>query len=160
MNPPDVRSYIGIGTNTGDKRENISRAVTLIAEAGINVVSQSSIIQTEPVEMLDQPHFLNCIVQADVSCSAVKLLALLLSIESNMGRVRTVSKGPRLIDLDLLLYGQEIISSSLLTVPHPEIQNRWFILKHLVELDKDLRCPINGNLYEEIYNEKFCNENR
>jgi 2-amino-4-hydroxy-6-hydroxymethyldihydropteridine diphosphokinase len=139
--------FIGIGTNLGDRAANISRAKELLCEEGIFVERESSIDETDPVDVTDQPEFLNQIIIVQTALSAEELLDVLLAVEARMGRVRSVAKGPRLIDLDILLYGTQIIETAALTVPHAAIRQRAFILKHLVELDPELRDPRDGTMY-------------
>ncbi|MGL4370200.1 MAG: 2-amino-4-hydroxy-6-hydroxymethyldihydropteridine diphosphokinase [Spirochaetota bacterium] len=145
-----MRVFVGLGSNLGDRREALRRAKELLRESGAAVVKESSIAQTAPVDYADQPDFLNQIVILDTDLSPQDLLSLLLNIENKMGRVRLADKGPRIIDLDLLLYGNRIISENSLTVPHYAICSRPFILAHLVELDADLRDPAGGEKYADI----------
>jgi len=108
------------------------------------LVRASSLYDTEPVGEVDQPNFLNAVAQLDTELTARQLLWNLLLIEKRLGRVRTQPWGPRLIDLDLLLYGQQVIEEEDLRVPHPEITRRSFVLVPLVELDPLLVHPVTG----------------
>jgi 2-amino-4-hydroxy-6-hydroxymethyldihydropteridine diphosphokinase len=139
-----TRAYVGLGANLGDREGTLRRAVELLAaEPGIEVVAVSSLRETEPVGYLDQPAFLNgaCAVETDLS--ARDLLDRLLAIERALGRERGTGPrwGPRTIDLDLLLYGQETVEEPGLTVPHPRLSERSFALEPLVELEPGLRLP-------------------
>lgn len=141
--------YIGLGTNLGDRGANLLRAKELVREAGIAITKESSILATEPVDVLDQPEFLNQIIVAETDLSAAALLAALKAVETKMGRVRVIDKGPRIIDLDILLYGSEVLDTPELVVPHYAIRTRAFILRHLVELEPALRDPRDGVPYAD-----------
>jgi 2-amino-4-hydroxy-6-hydroxymethyldihydropteridine diphosphokinase len=139
-----TRAYVGLGANLGDREGTLRRAVArLAAEPGIEVVAVSSFRETEPVGYLDQPAFLNGACAVDTDLSPRDLLDRLLSIERALGRERGKGPrwGPRAIDLDLLLYGQETVEEPGLTVPHPRLSERSFALEPLVELDPGLRLP-------------------
>jgi 2-amino-4-hydroxy-6-hydroxymethyldihydropteridine diphosphokinase len=146
-----ARAYVGLGANLGDREGNLRRAVELLgAEPGIAVVAVSSFRETEPVGYVDQPRFLNgaCAVETDLSPR--ELLERLLSVEQALGRERGKEPrwGPRTIDLDLLLYGQEEVDEPGLTVPHPRLTERSFALEPLLELDRGLRLPDGRGLQE------------
>ncbi|MDA3822023.1 MAG: 2-amino-4-hydroxy-6-hydroxymethyldihydropteridine diphosphokinase [Bacteroidales bacterium] len=143
--------YIGLGTNLGDRNENLKKARLLISShENIKILKESSVLETEPVDFLDQPAFLNQIIAVNTYLSPENLLRFLQSIELNMGKKVIFPKGPRLIDLDILLYNNLILTSSDLEIPHPGIKKRDFILKHLVELDVELRDPVSDILYREV----------
>ena len=116
----------------------------------------SSILETKAVEYTDQDDFLNCIIHIETDMEPEVLLKTLMSIEDSLGRERIIPKGPRIIDLDILLYEEEIIRTEVLNIPHPAIKQRWFILKHLVELDPELCDPeteeqyILGSLFTQV----------
>lgn len=147
--------YIGLGTNIGNKKENLQVARDYITNNLISIIQESSIDETEPVDFLDQPVFLNQVIKASTSLEPAELLEKLQQIEVIMGKKIKVPKGPRIIDLDILLYGNKIINTNDLHVPHPEINNRIFILKHLVELNNELVDPISKRFYKDIYYEKI-----
>ena len=135
---------MGLGANLGDREGAIRRAVDLLgAEPGIEVVAVSRLRETDPVGYLDQPRFLNGAVALETDLAAGVLLARLLDVERRLGRERTGEErfGPRTIDLDLLLYGQEEIDEPGLTVPHPRLAKRRFALEPLHELEPDLALP-------------------
>jgi 2-amino-4-hydroxy-6-hydroxymethyldihydropteridine diphosphokinase len=139
-----TRAYVGLGANLGDREQNLRRAVELLAaEPGIELVAVSSFRETDPVGYLDQPRFLNgaCTVETDLTAS--ELLERLLAVERALGRERGTGPrwGPRAIDLDLLLYGEETVDEPGLTVPHPRLTERSFALEPLVELAPGLRLP-------------------
>jgi 2-amino-4-hydroxy-6-hydroxymethyldihydropteridine diphosphokinase len=139
-----TRAYVGLGANLGDREEMLQRAVELLAaEPGIEVVAVSSFRETEPVGYVDQPAFLNGACAVETELSPRDLLDRLLAIERVLGRERGKGPrwGPRTIDLDLLLYGQETVEEPGLTVPHPRLSERSFALEPLVELDPGLHLP-------------------
>jgi 2-amino-4-hydroxy-6-hydroxymethyldihydropteridine diphosphokinase len=138
-----VRAYVGLGSNLGDRELMIRRAVELLdADPAIAVVAVSSLRETDPVGYLDQPRFLNgtCAVETDLAPR--ELLGRLLEIERVLGRRRDGPRfGPRTIDLDLLLYGDETVDESDLIVPHPRLAERRFALEPLAELEPGLALP-------------------
>ena len=145
-------AYIGLGTNLVDRGANIERAKKMLMELpGLAIVRESSLEETEPVDVTDQPDFLNQVVMVETDISPRDLLMNLQGIEAAMGRVRIAPKGPRLIDLDLLLYGSESMDTVELTLPHPEIARRPFVLKHLLEISPGLEEPVTGTPYREVY---------
>jgi 2-amino-4-hydroxy-6-hydroxymethyldihydropteridine diphosphokinase len=138
-------AFVGIGSNLGDREGHLGAALDLLsAEAGIEVVGVSSLRETEPVGPVEQGPFLNGAVQVSTELSPVELLARLLDIEQRLGRVRRERFGPRTIDLDLLVYGDEIVDGPGLTLPHPRLHERRFALQPLAELAPDLVVPGQG----------------
>ena len=143
--------YIGLGSNLEDKEANLAKACAELSKTrDIEILKQSSIEETHPVDYLNQPLFLNQVILVKTKISPEKLLRTLKIIEKKLGRKKTVPKGPRIIDLDILLYDNIVFNSKKLVIPHPEIKNRKFILKHLIELRPDLADPLTGYLYAEI----------
>ena len=141
------RAYIGVGANLGNRRESIAAALDLLrAEAGVEVVAVSSLRETEPVGYENQPRFLNGAAALETELPPRELLQGLLEIERRLGRVRGEGPrfGPRTIDLDLLLYGDEILEEPGLVVPHPRLHERRFALEPLAELDPALEVPGRG----------------
>jgi 2-amino-4-hydroxy-6-hydroxymethyldihydropteridine diphosphokinase len=146
-----MRAYVGLGGNLGDRRALLDAAVeALRRDPDIEVVAVSSFRETEPVGVVDQPPFLNGAVSVDTDLSARELLDRLLGVERSLGRTREGEEryGPRTVDLDLLLYGDETIDEPGLTVPHPRLAERAFALEPLVELDPALRLPDGRSLGE------------
>ena len=143
------RVFIGLGSNLGNREKNISKAKNSLIDSGIKILKESSILETDPVIVLDQPKFLNQIIVIETDISPLELLENLKSIEISIGRKKTTPKGPRIIDIDILLYNNHIIDEYKLRIPHPEIKNRKFILDHLAELEPDLTDPITGKKYSE-----------
>jgi 2-amino-4-hydroxy-6-hydroxymethyldihydropteridine diphosphokinase len=119
-------------------------AIAALRKAGVDVTRISSMFETEPVDYLDQPWFLNCAVEAETELPAVALLKALRQIEADMGSKKLVSKGPRLIDLDILLYDDETIDTPELQVPHPRMHLRRFVLEPLAEIAPNVRHPVYG----------------
>ncbi|MBZ5700355.1 MAG: 2-amino-4-hydroxy-6-hydroxymethyldihydropteridine diphosphokinase [Acidobacteriia bacterium] len=118
--------YLSLGSNVGERGENLARALALLGERGVRVLRASAIYETEPVDFLEQPWFLNCVVEAETELPPLELLHALRGIEAEMGSRKPVARGPRLIDLDILLYGQETINEPELQVPHPRMHLRRF----------------------------------
>jgi 2-amino-4-hydroxy-6-hydroxymethyldihydropteridine diphosphokinase len=143
-----ARAYIGLGANLGPKEVTILRAVDLLAAAGgVELLELSQLRETEPVGVVDQPTFLNGAVALETTLSPRALLDVLLDIERELGRVREGEQwGPRTIDLDLLVYGGEIVDEPGLRVPHPRLHERRFALEPLAELEPALEVPGLGNV--------------
>ena len=137
---------MGLGSNLGDREATLRQALDLLArEPGVELRRVSTFRETEPVGFLDQPRFLNAAAEVETELPATELLARLLDVERRLGRVRGGPRfGPRTIDLDLLLYGEETIREPGLTVPHPRLHERRFALEPLAELDPDLELPGRG----------------
>lgn len=133
--------YLSLGSNIADREANLRAAIAALAEAEVRVVRESSIYETEPVDYLDQPWFLNCVVEGETELEAGALLRALREIEVQMGSKKLIAKGPRLIDLDILLYGQETIDTPELQVPHPRMHLRRFVLVPLAEIAPELQHP-------------------
>jgi len=140
------RAYVGLGSNMGDRERMLWGAIHMLAfNPEVDVAAVSSVRETDPVGVLDQPRFLNAAVAVDTELGPRALLELLLSVERELGRTREGPRfGPRTIDLDLLLYGDEVVDEPDLTVPHPRLHERRFALEPLAELDPDLAVPGRG----------------
>jgi 2-amino-4-hydroxy-6-hydroxymethyldihydropteridine diphosphokinase len=139
-----VRAYVGLGANLGEREPTLRVALArLDAVDGVRVVAVSSFRETEPVGLLDQPRFLNAAAELETTLAPRALLDALLAVERVLGRDRSVEArwGPRTIDLDLLLYGDEEIDEAGLTVPHPRLGERRFVIEPLLELDPELSLP-------------------
>ena len=143
-----TRAHVGLGANLGDRERTLREAVAALgAEPGIEVVAVSTLRETEPVGVGEQPPFLNGAAALDTTLEAPELLERLLAIEQRFGRVRVPGEhGPRTLDLDLLLYGEEEIDEPGLAVPHPRLYERRFVLEPLVELDPALVVPGRGTV--------------
>jgi 2-amino-4-hydroxy-6-hydroxymethyldihydropteridine diphosphokinase len=148
------RAFIGVGSNLGDRRKNCVEAVEGLKEIrGCEFVGCSRWYLTSPVGVEDQNWFVNGAVCLDSEVSARNLLVRLLSIEAGMGRVRTEKWGPRVIDLDLLLYGADIVSESDLKIPHPYLHLRRFVLAPLAELDPHVMHPVLAKTASQLLKE-------
>jgi len=134
-------AYLSLGSNLGDREKHLRDAIQRLEAVG-SVRSVSSIYETEPVEFTDQRVFLNCAVALETSSTPTQLMHQLLEIERVMGRQRLQKKGPRTIDLDILLFGDEAVNTAGLTIPHPAMQNRRFVLEPLAEIAPDARHPV------------------
>ena len=141
-----TRAYVGLGANLGDREEMLKRALEkLAAEPSIELVASSTLRETEPEDVLDQPRFLNGAAALETDLSPRQLLARLQLIECELGRRRAGPRfGPRVIDLDLLLYGSLVMSEPELELPHPRLHRRRFALEPLAELEPDLEIPGRG----------------
>jgi len=138
-------AYVGLGANLGSREETLRRAVELLGEAdGVGVLAVSQLRETEPVGVVDQPPFLNGAVAVETTRTPRELLDLLLGIERALGRVREERWGPRTVDLDLLVYGDEVVDEPGLRVPHPRLHERRFALEPLADLDPELEIPGRG----------------
>ena len=141
-------AYVGLGSNLGDREGTLRRALELLAGTpGVEVAAVSSLRETDPVGFLEQPRFLNAAAAIETELGPHALLDRLLQVESELGRTRDGPRyGPRRIDLDLLLYGDVVIDEPGLTLPHPRLHERRFVLEPLVELDSGLASPALGPL--------------
>jgi 2-amino-4-hydroxy-6-hydroxymethyldihydropteridine diphosphokinase len=144
-----TRAFVGLGSNLGDRDGTLRAAVGRLRNLPKTKVARvSTLRETEPIGYLDQPRFLNGAAELETGLPAGELLAALLDLERQFGRDRTASppKGPRTLDLDLLLYGDEVVSDSGLEVPHPRLHERRFVLEPLAELDPSLEVPGKGSV--------------
>ena len=133
--------YLSLGSNLGDRAENLQTAIAKLGEFG-TVVAVSSFYETEPVEITAQPWFLNCAVKFDTEKMPRQLISAILSLEQSMGRQRKQKKGPRTIDIDVLLFGSSIIEIPSLTVPHARLHERRLVLEPLAEIAPEARHPV------------------
>jgi 2-amino-4-hydroxy-6-hydroxymethyldihydropteridine diphosphokinase len=133
--------YLSLGSNLGDREANLRSAIDALPKARASVIRVSSIYETEPVDFTAQPWFLNCVVEAQTELPAAELLRVLRGIESSFRSKKEFAKGPRLLDIDILLYGMETIDTPDLEVPHPRMTQRRFVLAPLAELAPQLRHP-------------------
>ncbi|MGC1905726.1 MAG: 2-amino-4-hydroxy-6-hydroxymethyldihydropteridine diphosphokinase [Candidatus Acidiferrum sp.] len=131
--------FLSLGSNVGDRLANLRTAIGALPGTGFTVRHMSSTYETEPVDYLQQDWFLNCVVEGESELSAIELLRALRGIEMQMGSKKLIAKGPRLIDIDILLYGTETIETAELQVPHPRMTQRKFVLVPLAEIAPTLR---------------------
>jgi len=141
--------YLSLGSNLGDRAENLQTAIAKLGDFG-EVAAVSSFYETEPVELTAQPWFLNCAVKFETEKMPRQLISAILSLEQNMGRQRKQKKGPRTIDIDVLLFGSSIIEIPSLTVPHPRLHERRFVLEPLAEIAPDARHPVFKRTVREL----------
>ncbi len=134
-------AYLSLGSNVGDRGSCLREAIRELEELG-SVVAVSSFYETEPVEFTEQAWFLNCAVALETNRPAEQLMTALLGIERKMGRERVQNKGPRNIDIDILLYGDAVIDSLMLTIPHPAMAQRRFVLEPLAEIAPEAEHPV------------------
>jgi 2-amino-4-hydroxy-6-hydroxymethyldihydropteridine diphosphokinase len=143
----ETQVFLSLGANLGDRLQSVRHALTALRLEGISITRESSIYETEPQEIAQQPWFLNMAVECRTKLFPLQLLAALRRIEKTLGRDRTeaaIPKGPRLIDIDILLYGHAIIEAPELVVPHPRMMERRFVLAPLAEIAPALRHPVSG----------------
>ena len=133
-------AFIGIGSNLGDRIKNCSDALGQLSKISL-IKSFSSIYETEPVGIEDQPEFINCVIKIQTDLTPTDLLTELLGIERRLGRERSVIGGPRIIDLDILFYDDRVLESGNLMIPHPRAHLRRFVLEPLNEIDPNLIHP-------------------
>ena len=141
--------YLSLGANVGDCARNIREAIARLEALG-HVVAASSFYETEPVEFTDQAWFLNCAAALETTKTPAQLMAALLTIEREMGRQRTQKKGPRTIDIDILFFGDTVMDSPELIIPHPAMQQRRFVLEPLAEIAAEARHPVLGKTIREL----------
>ena len=150
--------FIGIGSNLGNREENCRNAIKLLIESGIKVTKLSSKFETEPWGVVDQPKFINMTIKAETDKEPSDLLRVLKNIETELGRRTEIRWGPRVIDLDILLYDDQIISTADLEIPHPEMRDRDFVLKPLAEIAPDIRHPVFRKSIKELLHEFMSRE--
>lgn len=143
-------AYLSLGSNLGDRQAHLRATLDRLPAPGVRVVRVSPIYETEPVDFTDQPWFLNLVAEVETSLAPADLLAHTQQIEAALGRQRTVPKGPRTVDIDILLYGDRVVHSATLEIPHPSIHERRFVLAPLADLAPDLRHPLTGRTVREM----------
>ena len=145
-----TRVYLSLGSNIGDRAGNIARAVAALASHGVRVTRASSLYETEPVDFREQDWFLNSVVEAETDLTPGQVMDALLKIERALGRQRLVPKGPRLIDMDILLFGSSIVRTPELEVPHPRMAQRRFVLVPFNEIAPGARHPVLKKTVAEL----------
>ncbi len=148
MSPEQVTAYLGLGSNMGNRQENLDKTLDFLSQK-LRLEKVSPIYETEPVGNINQPLFLNLVCQVYTSLAPINLLTLAKGIESKLGRVSR-SNDPRPIDIDILFYGDQVINTPELTIPHPRLVERAFVLVPLSKIAPDLRHPVNGKTIKEL----------
>jgi 2-amino-4-hydroxy-6-hydroxymethyldihydropteridine diphosphokinase len=142
-------AYLSLGSNIGDREANLREAIALVKDGG-SLRAQSAMYETQPVDLPNQPWFLNCAVELETGKTPRELLKSALAIEAAMGRLRFRDKGPRKIDIDVLLFGNRIINEPGLQIPHPAMHLRRFVLKPLAEIAPNAQHPVLGKTASEL----------
>jgi len=142
--------YLGLGSNVGEREQHLQVAVERLHSRGLHVTRVSSVYETEPQGLRDQRWFLNMVVEAESELFPRQLLSRIVKIERELGRRRTVENGPRTIDIDILFFGNAIVQTGELTIPHPRFAERRFVLAPLAELAPDLRDPVSRRTIREL----------
>lgn len=142
--------YLGLGSNVGDRAAMLRQAVKSLNASGVEVVRTSSVYETEPMELREQNWFLNMAAACRTELFPLQLLQRLKKIETSLGRKRTVAKGPRTIDIDIILYAQSVMSMPALEIPHPRFRERRFVLAPLAEIAPTLRDPVTKKTMAEL----------
>ena len=148
-----VLVYLGLGSNIGDKAARIKEALDRLG--GIVTIKRvSPLYLTEPVDLKDQPWFINCVAEVETEKKPEELLSSVQSIEKAMGRKKTKEKGPRPIDIDLLFYDTQVVNQKNLVIPHPRLHTRLFVLQPMMDLNPQYVHPVLRKTIQELYNEQ------
>ncbi|HEY2018171.1 MAG TPA: 2-amino-4-hydroxy-6-hydroxymethyldihydropteridine diphosphokinase [Bryobacteraceae bacterium] len=142
--------YLSLGSNVGDRQRHLEAAIERLAAPGLRVLRTSPVYETEPVDFTAQRWFLNLVVEAETTLFPQQLLLRIQKIERALGRVRTVPKGPRTIDIDILFYGNTVMQSAALEIPHPRLHERRFVLAPLADLAPEFRHPARRQTVREL----------
>ncbi|HEU5232463.1 MAG TPA: 2-amino-4-hydroxy-6-hydroxymethyldihydropteridine diphosphokinase [Terriglobales bacterium] len=143
------RVYLSLGSNLGNRAANLQKCIRLLGKLG-DIAKVSSFYETEPMELREQPWFVNSVVKLETQLSARELLSRIQQIEAQLGRSREINKGPRTIDIDILLFDSEVIKDSDLQIPHPTMHKRRFVLAPLTEISARVKHPVLGATAEEL----------
>ena len=146
-------AYLSLGANLGDRAGQIAQALTLLEQAGVHITRRSALYETQPVDVTPQPWFLNCLVEVETELLPLGLLRVVQRIERQLGRQRhpeAATPGPRTIDIDIIFFGDHVVRLPELTIPHPRLAERRFVLEPLRELAPDFRHPITRKTAAEM----------
>jgi 2-amino-4-hydroxy-6-hydroxymethyldihydropteridine diphosphokinase len=149
--------FLGLGSNIGDKEKNIDKAIAFISEE-YAIKKTSHLYLTEPVGNIKQDWFLNCVIEIQTEVDPKKLLFAIKSIERKLGRTKTVKNGPRTIDIDILFYGDHVLKTKSLVLPHPSIQERLFVLQPMMDINPDLIHPVFKRSIHDLYHDRLWAE--
>ncbi len=142
--------FLSLGSNIGEREAQLGEAIERLEAADVHALRKSSVYETEPRDLRDQPWFLNLVLEVETGLSPIQLMATILEIEESMGRKRDVPKGPRTIDIDILVYGAALVETEDLKIPHPRLSQRRFVLEPLAEIAPDLQHPRSGKTMTEL----------
>jgi 2-amino-4-hydroxy-6-hydroxymethyldihydropteridine diphosphokinase len=142
--------FLSLGSNIGEREARLAEAIERLEAVGVHVLRKSSVYETEPQDLQDQPWFLNLVLEVETRLSPIQLLTRIQEIEESMGRKHDVSKGPRSIDIDILLFHVALVETQDLQIPHPRLAQRRFVLEPLAELAPDLQHPRSGRTMSEL----------
>jgi 2-amino-4-hydroxy-6-hydroxymethyldihydropteridine diphosphokinase len=145
-----MRIFVGLGSNVGDREQHLREASISLRSNELTLMRSASLYITEPRDLEDQPWFLNTVIEVDTRLPPLKLLDVCLEIEREAGRIRDQSKGPRPLDLDILLYGEEKLQTDALSLPHPRYAERRFVLVPLTEIAPDFRDPVRNRTMRQL----------
>ena len=148
-------AYLALGSNLGDRRSWLASAVDSLSRRGIQIVRSASIYLTEPQEVVDQPWFLNTVVEANTLLSPEQLLETCLDVEEENSRTRTEVKESRTLDIDIIFYGDRIVRKPGLSIPHPAFRQRRFVLEPLAEIAPDFVDPITGYTVRQLLKDVY-----
>ncbi|MCL2707332.1 MAG: 2-amino-4-hydroxy-6-hydroxymethyldihydropteridine diphosphokinase, partial [Dehalococcoidia bacterium] len=152
MHTEPISVYLGLGSNIGERKQNLDTALHFISQR-LKIIAASSVYDTAPEDNFDQPHFLNMAIHAHTTLAPLPLLTLLKGIENKLGRIPAKRYSPRTLDIDILFYGQQILDLPELSIPHPRISERAFVLMPLDEIAPGLTHPISGKNCREMLTE-------
>lgn len=146
----DSQIFLSLGSNLGNRKKHLDTALVKLVEKRVEIRCQSSLYRTEPVEYEAQPDFLNLVCEIETTLEPNRLLETCLTLEKELGRLRKKTKGPRTIDIDILFYGSRLIRTPYLTIPHPRLYERNFVLVPLKEIAPEFRDPVCGKSVREL----------